>query len=67
MSQTLHSASVTAVTPRTSAEFARAYAVASALELIAARASSSASVHLSQELDNLSKYADQIQEALKVK
>ncbi|KAE9640654.1 hypothetical protein EJA70_24470 [Pseudomonas sp. PB103] len=67
MSQTLHSASTTAVGPRIPSEVARAHAVASALELIAARASSSASVHLSQELDNLSKYADQIQEALKVK
>ena len=67
MSHTLHSASVTAVTPRISAESARAHAVASALELIAARASSSASVHLSEELDNLSKYADQIQDALKLK
>ncbi|GLX91926.1 hypothetical protein [Pseudomonas sp. TWR3-1-1] len=67
MSQTLHSASVNAVTPRIGAESARAHAVASALELIAARVSSSASVHLSQELDNLSKYADQIQDALKLK
>lgn len=44
----------------------RANAVAAALEVIAARVSSSASVHLEQEFDNLSKYADQIQEALKV-
>ena len=45
----------------------RGRAVAAALEVIAARASSSAPVNLEQEFDNLSKYADQIQEALKTK
>lgn len=45
----------------------RAIAVGAALELISNRVLSSASVHLSQELDNLSKYADQIQEALNTK
>lgn len=45
----------------------RSIAVGAALELILGRVSSSATVHLSQEMDNLSKYADQIQEALKLK
>lgn len=45
----------------------RNIAVGAALELILGRVSSSASVHLSQELDNLSKYADQIQAALETK
>jgi hypothetical protein len=45
----------------------RAVAVGAALELISNRVLSSASVHLSEELDNLSKYADQIQESLKAK
>ncbi len=67
MSQTLHTASTAGVTRGVNPEIARAHAVASALELIAARVSSSESFHLEQELDNLSKYADQIQEALKVK
>ena len=67
MSQTLHNASVTAVVPRMAPEAARAHAVACALELIAARVSSSASVHLDLELEKLSTYADQIQAALKVK
>ncbi|MBD8493844.1 hypothetical protein [Pseudomonas syringae] len=67
MSQTLHNASVTAIALRIPPEMARAHAVASALELIAARVSSSASAHLDVEMNNLSKYADQIQEALKVK
>ncbi|AVI85609.1 hypothetical protein PSPTOT1_3741 [Pseudomonas syringae pv. tomato T1] len=67
MSQTLHNASVTAVIPRIAAETARAHAVASALELISARVSSAASVHLDQEMEKLSTYADQIQAALKVK
>jgi hypothetical protein len=43
----------------------RAYAVAAALELISARASSSTPAHLEVEFNNLSKYADQIQAALK--
>jgi hypothetical protein len=50
-----------------SADSIREAAVGAALALIEARVSSSASVHLSQELENLSKYADQILEALKVK
>lgn len=66
MSQHLHTASVTAVTPRITPEAARAHAVASALELIAASVSGTTPVSLAAELDNLSKYADQIQAALKV-
>lgn len=42
----------------------RAVAVGAALELISNRVLSSASVHLSQELEKLSVYADQIQAAL---
>lgn len=42
----------------------RVIAVSAALELIAARASSSAAVHLEEEFNNLSKYADQIQAAI---
>lgn len=45
----------------------RNIAVGAALELILGRVSSSASVHLSEELQNLSRYADQIQDALKLK
>lgn len=42
----------------------RVVAVSAALEIIAARASSSAPVTLEVEFDNLSKYADQIQAAI---
>jgi len=46
---------------------ARAYAVAAAAQLIEAAVSgSNTSVSLAVELNNLSKYADQIQAALKV-
>lgn len=47
-----------------SQEALREAAVGAALELIAARVSSPASVHLTQEMDNLARYADQIQAAL---
>ncbi len=47
-----------------SPEVLREAAVGAALELIAARASSPAPVHLDQEMNNLSKYANQIQAAL---
>ncbi|MGY2285178.1 hypothetical protein [Pseudomonas gingeri] len=67
MSETLHSAIQAAAGPRTSPEFARAHAVASALELISAKLSSGASVDLEGEIDRLSNYADKIQEALKSK
>lgn len=43
----------------------RAHAVAAALEVISARASSSIPLDLAAEFNNLKKYADQIQEALK--
>lgn len=45
----------------------RLHAVAAALEVIAARASSSTPIDLGAEFSSLSKYADQIQEALKGK
>ncbi len=47
----------------------RPTAVAAALELIVAKVSNSPDHHgqLEQEMNNLSTYADQIQEALKVK
>ncbi|QDC04706.1 hypothetical protein FH041_07095 [Pseudomonas sp. SWI7] len=47
----------------------RAVAVAAALEVIAARVTTTTThgTHLDREMNNLSKYADQIQEALKVK
>lgn len=47
----------------------RATAVAAALELVAARITSPTlkQAQLSEEMDNLSKYADQIQQALKQK
>lgn len=65
MSKTLQEAAVNAgVDMQIRPSSKRAYAVAAALELIAARASSSASVHLEEEFNNLSKYADQIQAAL---
>lgn len=43
----------------------RANAVAAAIEIISARASGAAPVDLETEFNNLKKYADQIQEALK--
>lgn len=45
----------------------RAFAVAAAIDLIAAKAGSPEGVNLKFELGNLSEYADKIQEALKVK
>ena len=47
----------------------RSIAVAAALELIAARVSTAATngAHLDTELENLSRYADQIQAALEAK
>ncbi|MBC3375785.1 hypothetical protein HU762_17685 [Pseudomonas sp. SWRI92] len=45
----------------------RAYAVAAALEVIAAKASSADATNLDREIGKLSEYADRIQEALKVK
>lgn len=43
----------------------RANAVAAAIEVISARASGSTPIDLEAEFNNLKKYADQIQEALK--
>jgi hypothetical protein len=45
----------------------RILAVSAALELIAARASNSTPFNLEPEFNNLSKYADQIQEAINKK
>ncbi|WP_122588205.1 hypothetical protein [Pseudomonas viridiflava] len=45
----------------------RGYALAAALELIAARASGGGSVDLEKELENLPKYASLIQDAMKAK
>jgi hypothetical protein len=47
-------------------QYQRAYAVGAALEIITARATSSNGIDLTTEFSNLSKYADQIQAALKV-
>ncbi|EJH4830412.1 hypothetical protein F3H16_31565 [Pseudomonas aeruginosa] len=67
MSTTIHAATQNAVSASFSAEEKRAYAVGIALELVAAKLSSGASTNLEGEVESLSKYADQIQEALKVK
>lgn len=53
---------------KTPEEIIRKYAVAAALEVIAARAPAMTSTgQLEHEMSKLSKYADQIQEALKAK
>ncbi|MBD9443089.1 hypothetical protein [Pseudomonas sp. PDM04] len=67
MSETIHSAILAAAGPRSTPDAARAHAVAVALELIASKASGGEGLNIPRELDNLSNYADQIQEALKVK
>lgn len=67
MSETIRTSITIASDTDYSDEQRRANSVAAALELIIARASSSAPVHLSNELNALSGYADQIQDALKVK
>ena len=67
MSATIHTSVVNSNNSAFNAEEKRAYAVGIALELIAAKLSSGASTNLDGEVDNLSKYADKIQEALKVK
>lgn len=62
--EAVHSAGKNLDAPKTS----RNYAVSAALEVIARLAASgSTSVNLSYEFEQLSKYADQIQAALKVK
>lgn len=65
MSTTIHDAivkcaSVKAVDP----EYRRAYAVATALEIIAAKASGADASNLGNEFNRLSEYADKIQAAL---
>ena len=54
-------------TQASSEEVKRSYAIAAALELIAARASGAAPVELEKELENLPRYATLIQEAMKGK
>jgi hypothetical protein len=62
--EAVHSAGKNLDSPKTS----RMYAVAAALEVIRAHAESgSTSVHLGHEFEQLSTYADHIQEALKAK
>ncbi|MGO4011603.1 hypothetical protein [Pseudomonas sp. ITP1] len=63
MSVTIQAAALNSANAAYNAQDKRALAVGIALELIAARVSSSASVHLEQEIQNLSTYADQIQAA----
>lgn len=67
MSVTIHSAALNAVNSSFGAEQQRAYAVGIALELVAAKLCSGASTNLEGEVDNVSKYADKIQAALKLK
>ncbi|WP_338498239.1 hypothetical protein V5F23_09770 [Pseudomonas sp. WP18] len=52
---------------KTDAQDHRAFAVAAAIDLIAARAASAEGVNLRDEMHNLSDYADKIQAALKTK
>lgn len=62
--EAVHSAGKNLDSPKTS----RMYAVAAALEVIRAHATSgSTSVNLGHEFEQLSTYADHIQEALKAK
>jgi hypothetical protein len=63
MSVTIQAAALNSANNAYNAEDKRALAVGIALELIAARVSSAASVHLDLELEKLSTYADQIQAA----
>lgn len=66
MSDTIHKALDQAVnTAAFSTSERRAFVVAAALEVIAAR-SGAEGAHLESEFNNLSRYADQIQEALGV-
>jgi hypothetical protein len=67
MSTTIHAATLNSNNNAFNAEDKRAFAVGIALELIAAKLSSGASTNLEGEVSNLSKYADQIQTALKLK
>lgn len=67
MSATIQAAAINAINSSFGAEQQRAYAVGIALELVAAKISSGASTNLEGEVDNISKYADKIQAALKAK
>ena len=69
MSATIHSAINSAVNPDFDANEKRAFAVAAALEVIAAKATQSGAhlTNLDTEFGRLSDFADKIQEALKVK
>ncbi|MCV4285083.1 hypothetical protein [Pseudomonas capsici] len=67
MSETLHQSVKYASDDDLDSDVRRAYAVAAALEVISSKASGADSTSLKIEFSNLSTYADQIQEALKVK
>jgi hypothetical protein len=67
MSVTLNASTLNAANASLDAKVNRAHAVAAALEVIAAKAGGADATGLSREFHNLSAYADQIQEALKVK
>ncbi|WP_248731793.1 hypothetical protein [Pseudomonas sp. MWU13-2517] len=67
MSANIHAATLNTNNPGYNAEDRRAFAVGIALELISAKLSAGASTDLEGELSRLSGYADEIQEALKVK
>ncbi|QJI29923.1 hypothetical protein HKK55_14810 [Pseudomonas sp. ADAK18] len=58
---------VAAGNEQTLPEYSRTHAVAAALEVIAALAAGGTALNLTHQFEHLSKYADQIQEALKVK
>lgn len=64
MSTTIHQAIRDCINTAFSAEERRAYAVAAALEVIAAKASGADSTQLWDEFGHLSEYADQIQQSL---
>lgn len=65
MSETIHQSINCAADSDFSEERRRGHAVAVALELIANKASSSEGISLARELEQLSSYADKIQEALR--
>ena len=67
MSETINASVTQAANTVLDANNRRAYAVAAALEVIAAQARSADGKYLEGEFNNLSQYADQIQEALKAK
>lgn len=65
MSITIRQSMIDSTSNAYPAQEKRAFAVAAALEVIAARASgASGNLNLSYEFEQLSRYADQIQEAL---